>query len=222
MSPPAAPRATRLTGRAAVLAVVICAIALSLAYPVREYVNQRRQIDALVAPAAVHAGPGEGPASPAGQALQPGLHRAASPAGAQHVLPRHALLHRRGEPVPDQHRPRRTSRARHPGTTSCGDRSSRRTRTRRARRSDRGTGRGGHRRPARPYAAWAARRGAPVPVRAARCRRDGAAAARRQPVFHPVLPDLPAGRCGRQQAGGGRADAGDEREAGRRRAAAPL
>ena len=50
MSPPAAaPRATRLTGRAAVLAVVICAIALSLAYPVREYVTQRRQIDSLVA-----------------------------------------------------------------------------------------------------------------------------------------------------------------------------
>jgi cell division protein FtsL len=50
MAPPAAaPRTTRLTGRAAVLAVVICAIALSLAYPVREYVNQRRQIDALVA-----------------------------------------------------------------------------------------------------------------------------------------------------------------------------
>ncbi len=50
MSPPAAaPRSTRLTGRAAVLAVVICAISLSLAYPVREYINQRRQIDALVA-----------------------------------------------------------------------------------------------------------------------------------------------------------------------------
>jgi cell division protein FtsL len=50
MSPPAAtPRTTRLTGRAAVLAVVICAIALSLAYPVREYVAQRRQIDQLVA-----------------------------------------------------------------------------------------------------------------------------------------------------------------------------
>ena len=49
MSPPAAaPRATRLTGRAAVLAVVICAIALSLAYPVREYVAQRRQIDSLL------------------------------------------------------------------------------------------------------------------------------------------------------------------------------
>jgi len=49
MSPPAAaPRATRLTGRAAVLAVVICAIALSLAYPVREYVAQRRLIDQLV------------------------------------------------------------------------------------------------------------------------------------------------------------------------------
>jgi cell division protein FtsL len=39
----------RLTGRAAVLAVVICAIALSLAYPVREYVAQRKQIDQLVA-----------------------------------------------------------------------------------------------------------------------------------------------------------------------------
>jgi cell division protein FtsB len=50
MTPPAAvPRATRLTSRAAVLAVVICAIALSLAYPVREYVAQRRQIDELVA-----------------------------------------------------------------------------------------------------------------------------------------------------------------------------
>ena len=49
MSPPAAPRSTRLTGRAAVLAVVICAIALSLAYPIREYVTQRQQIDSLVA-----------------------------------------------------------------------------------------------------------------------------------------------------------------------------
>jgi len=50
MTPPAAtPRTTRLTSRAAVLAVVICAIALSLAYPVREYVAQRRQIDQLVA-----------------------------------------------------------------------------------------------------------------------------------------------------------------------------
>jgi cell division protein FtsL len=50
MSPAApAPRTTRLTGRAAVLAVVICAIALSLAYPVREYVAQRRLIDRLVA-----------------------------------------------------------------------------------------------------------------------------------------------------------------------------
>ena len=31
------------------LAVVICAIALSLAYPVREYIAQRQQIDQLVA-----------------------------------------------------------------------------------------------------------------------------------------------------------------------------
>ena len=47
--PPASPRTTRLTSRAAVLAVVICAIALSLAYPVRAYVAQRQQIDQLVA-----------------------------------------------------------------------------------------------------------------------------------------------------------------------------
>ena len=39
----------RLTSRAAVLAVVMCAIALSLAYPVREYIAQHRQIDQLVA-----------------------------------------------------------------------------------------------------------------------------------------------------------------------------
>ena len=37
----------RLTSRAAVLAVVICAVALSLAYPIREYIAQRRQIDQL-------------------------------------------------------------------------------------------------------------------------------------------------------------------------------
>jgi cell division protein FtsB len=39
----------RLTSRAAVLAVVMCAIGLSLAYPVREYIAQHRQIDQLVA-----------------------------------------------------------------------------------------------------------------------------------------------------------------------------
>jgi cell division protein FtsL len=49
MSAPAAPRTTRLTSRAAVLAVVICAVVLSLAYPVREYLVQRQQVDQLVA-----------------------------------------------------------------------------------------------------------------------------------------------------------------------------
>ncbi len=49
MSPAANPRATRLTSRAAVLAVVVCAIVLSLAYPVREYLAQREQIGQLVA-----------------------------------------------------------------------------------------------------------------------------------------------------------------------------
>jgi cell division protein FtsB len=44
---PGGPR-PHVTGRAAILAVVICAIALSLAYPVREYIAQRRQIDQLL------------------------------------------------------------------------------------------------------------------------------------------------------------------------------
>jgi cell division protein FtsB len=37
----------QLTGRAAVLAIVVCAIAMSLAYPIREYVAQRRTIAQL-------------------------------------------------------------------------------------------------------------------------------------------------------------------------------
>jgi cell division protein FtsB len=41
------PERSRLTTRAAVLAVVLCAVALSLAYPVREYIAQRRQISQL-------------------------------------------------------------------------------------------------------------------------------------------------------------------------------
>jgi cell division protein FtsB len=40
------------TGRAAVVAIVLCGIALSLAYPVREYIAQRRQIDQLEAQSA--------------------------------------------------------------------------------------------------------------------------------------------------------------------------
>ena len=39
----------KLTSRAAVLAIVLCAIALTLAYPVREYIADRRQIDQLAA-----------------------------------------------------------------------------------------------------------------------------------------------------------------------------
>jgi cell division protein FtsB len=41
-------RPTKLTGRAALLAVVMCVIALSLAYPVREYIAQRQQINTLL------------------------------------------------------------------------------------------------------------------------------------------------------------------------------
>jgi len=45
---PASPPRPRFTPRAAILALVICSIALSLAYPVREYIAQRRQIDRLL------------------------------------------------------------------------------------------------------------------------------------------------------------------------------
>lgn len=37
----------KFTSRAAVLAIVLCAIALILAYPVREYLAEQRQIDQL-------------------------------------------------------------------------------------------------------------------------------------------------------------------------------
>jgi cell division protein FtsL len=44
--PVLAPR-PKFTSRAAVLAIVLCGIALTLAYPVREYIADRRQIDQL-------------------------------------------------------------------------------------------------------------------------------------------------------------------------------
>jgi cell division protein FtsB len=37
-------RAANLTGRAAILAVVVCMLAISLAYPLREYLSQRGEI----------------------------------------------------------------------------------------------------------------------------------------------------------------------------------
>jgi len=40
---------TQFTGRAALVAIVLCGIALSLAYPVREYISQRKQVDQLEA-----------------------------------------------------------------------------------------------------------------------------------------------------------------------------
>ncbi|MGH8868824.1 MAG: FtsB family cell division protein, partial [Actinomycetes bacterium] len=42
-------RRTALTGRAAVLALVVCALVLSFAYPVRQYVEQQSQIARLEA-----------------------------------------------------------------------------------------------------------------------------------------------------------------------------
>jgi cell division protein FtsB len=43
---------TRFTSRAAVLALTVCAIALTLAYPIREYIAEHRQIAQLEAQSA--------------------------------------------------------------------------------------------------------------------------------------------------------------------------
>ncbi|GGO88256.1 FtsB family cell division protein [Wenjunlia tyrosinilytica] len=41
---PVAPRRSRFTGRAAVLALVLCALVVALAYPTRQYIAQRAKI----------------------------------------------------------------------------------------------------------------------------------------------------------------------------------
>ncbi|RBM08970.1 septum formation initiator family protein [Streptomyces sp. PT12] len=41
------PRRSRLTGRAAVLALVVCSLIVALAYPLRQYVQQRAEVDDL-------------------------------------------------------------------------------------------------------------------------------------------------------------------------------
>ena len=82
-----APERARFTSRAAVLAVVICAIALSLAYPVREYIGQRRQIDQLEAQRQtieVQLGKLEAEHR---RLSRPGLRRAAGAGPAAYVLP---------------------------------------------------------------------------------------------------------------------------------------
>ncbi|WP_129842222.1 septum formation initiator family protein [Streptomyces sp. RFCAC02] len=41
---PRPPRRVRLTGRAAVLALVVCSLVVALAYPLRQYIQQRSEI----------------------------------------------------------------------------------------------------------------------------------------------------------------------------------
>jgi cell division protein FtsB len=48
-SPPSRQARPRFTGRAVILAIFFCAVVLSLAYPVREYIAERKQIDELEA-----------------------------------------------------------------------------------------------------------------------------------------------------------------------------
>ncbi|THA26056.1 septum formation initiator family protein [Streptomyces sp. RKND-216] len=42
-----APRRSRLTGRAALLALVLCSLVVALAYPLRQYIAQQSEIDEL-------------------------------------------------------------------------------------------------------------------------------------------------------------------------------
>ena len=133
MTVPAAPRPPerdrpRFTSRAAVLAVVLCAIALSLAYPVREYIGQRRQIDQLTAQRATAEAAVRRLQAEDKQADQPGLRRAAGQGPAAHVHAGPDLL--RGHPgqeAPGRRGPRPGATSRR-GTRSCGDRSGPRTR----------------------------------------------------------------------------------------------
>ena len=215
--PPPSPRPTRLTGRAAVLAVVICAIALSLAYPVREYIAQRQQIGQLVAQ--------QQAMLTQVKSLQAQQPRLSSPSYIEQLarqeldmcFPGTRCYIVEGSQPLAEHGPAAAQ-----GPAPWYDklwRSVQQADSPRTRRSDSGTGRGGHRRSARPRAALAGRRRAPVPVRAPGRRPDGAEAAGRDSVPDVVLPDLPAGGRGGEQAGGHGGDAGDDRQAGRRRAA---
>ena len=56
--PRAQARRSRLTGRAALLALVVCSLVVALAYPMRQYVSQRSEIAEQQRQAAAGAGPG--------------------------------------------------------------------------------------------------------------------------------------------------------------------
>ena len=112
---------------------------------------------------------------------------------------------------------RRRPTDRRPGTRGCWSRC-RRRRRRPAGVTDPVTDaeRDDHRPAARPPAAGARGRRAPLPVRPARRRRDLAAAGGRHAVPDAVLPDLPAGDGRREPAGVGRPDARVAGRAGHR------
>ena len=127
---PPQPDRSRLTSRAAVLAVVLCAIALSLAYPVREYIAQRRQIDQLeVQRQAIAAKLSR--LEQQQQELSSNAYveqQAERPAA--HVPAQPDLLRDHQPAAAPRRRPPRPTLPARPGTSGCGGRSSRRTRPR--------------------------------------------------------------------------------------------
>ena len=116
----AAARSTRLTGRAALLAVVICAIALSLAYPVREYIAQRQQIDQLLAQQQTLSAQVQALQQQDTQADPDLVHRAAGPRTQLHMcFPQRAVLRGDLRAAARGRRPAASRRRPTPGTTSC-------------------------------------------------------------------------------------------------------
>ncbi len=223
---------TQFTGRAAVLAIVLCGIALSLAYPVREYISQRKQIDQLLAASARVKAEGKSTCRPStGCCTARSSSRPAGAGPAAHVPARPDLLrdHRFGlhqaEGRGRESKRRAVVRA---DVVIGGARRTRRPASWRQARPAKAASAEANRQGA-PRVSVDARRHrrdqprqlgrpprgmsggrAPVPVRASGRRRDGAEAAGRDSVPDVVLPDLRPGLCGRQQTRGGRADEGDD------------
>ena len=195
------------------LAVVICAIALSLAYPVREYLAQRQQIGQLVAQ------------------QQTMLTQVKNLQAEQARLSDRSYIEQLARQELDMCFPGAQCyivEGGHSPLAAPGQRDGTRTLVREVV----AFGRTGGLEPgevitAQDAAVIAAQLGRPprgLLAVAHRCpcglpdvAETSPEAARRQPVPHPVLPDVPAGVRRRQQAGGLGADARDDRQAGRRR-----
>ena len=232
-------RRYRLTGRAALLALVLCALVVALAYPMRQYISQRADIaDQRARGAAGQRSRCEQLREEKARWQDDAYVRAAGPRAAALRAAGGDRLHRastraRGPGEPPRRDPGAAATA--PGTRTLGRRRQRRRGYRPADRHRIANRPGMETAPAdqtprteptdadvaavqaaaRPSAARSARGRAPLPVRAARRGRDRPAAGGRHALPDAVLPDVPARRLGDRHAGGERRDEGDDGAAGR-------